>query len=200
MVGAAASSPKSGSLEASDFELLQRARDGDHNAFSTLMRRHEQQIFSLAFRMLGNRTDALDATQDTFINVFRRSEAFRGDSAFSTWLYRIGVNACKDLLRKKARAPIPQEFEAEEAPAGSADDVGDRVASNTDLARALSQLPDEYREAVVMFDLGGVPYDEIARVTGTALGTVKSRISRGRRRLAEILEQPDDLPPSKGKT
>lgn len=180
-------SPRFASLEASDLELLTEARDGSERAFSELMRRHEGRVFSVCYRMLGERSAALDATQDTFINVFRRSEAFRGDSALSTWIYRIAVNVCKDALRKRTRTPIPQE-EIEIESTGSR--MEDAVTARTDLARALAQLPDDYREAVVMFDLGGISYEEIATQTGAALGTVKSRISRGRKRLAELMEQP----------
>jgi RNA polymerase sigma-70 factor (ECF subfamily) len=156
---------------ATDLELLTRSRYGDQAAFTELMKSHEQQVFAIAYRILGDRNDAADAVQDTFINVYRRSESFRGDSAFSTWLYRIAVP-----------------------------EVADTVALHSDLAKALAQLPEDYREAVVMFDIGGIPYEEIAATTGAALGTVKSRISRGRRRLAELLEQPTPPPPSKEAT
>lgn len=184
-------------METSDLDLLTATRHGDQRAFAELMRRHESRVFSICYRMLGERAAALDATQDTFINVFRRSEAFRGDAAFSTWIYRIAMNVCKDALRKRARTPVPQE-EIEPTPATSA--MEDAVDARTDLGRALALLPDEYREAVVMFDLGGIPYEEIATATGAALGTVKSRISRGRKRLAEILEQPAPAASSKDQT
>jgi RNA polymerase sigma-70 factor (ECF subfamily) len=176
-------------LEASDAELLRRARSGDENAFNSLMRRHEDKTYALCYRMMGNRADALDALQDTFVAVFRRADNFRGESAFSTWLYRVAANSCKDALRKKGRSPIPQEE------ISTVDDRGpgveEQVALRMDLAQALAQLPDEYREAVVMHDIGGVPYDEIATLTGAAIGTVKSRISRGRRKLAGLLEHGD---------
>jgi RNA polymerase sigma-70 factor (ECF subfamily) len=162
------------------------------------MRRHEDKVYALCYRMMGNRPDALDAVQDTFVSVFRRAEDFRGDSAFSTWTYRIAVNACKDLLRKRGRTPVPHE-ELPEPPATKAG-VEDQVVLRTDLARALAELPDDYREAVVMYDLGGIPYEEIARLTDAAIGTVKSRISRGRRKLAELMEQPAAQASSKEQT
>lgn len=191
-----APSPRFGSLE-SDLELLARCREGDQAAFTLLMKRHEQQVFAIAFRTLGDRNDAADAVQDTFINVFRRSESFRGDSAFSTWLYRIAINASKDVLRRKLRAPVPQEQDEAHETASDSPEIADTVAAHSDLAAALAKLPEDYREAVVMFDIGGIPYEEIATITGAALGTVKSRISRGRRRLAELMEQP--TPPSSSK-
>ena len=120
------------------------------------------------------------------MTVFRRADNFRGESAFSTWLYRVAVNACKDALRKRARTPVPQD----ELPVGEERGPGieERVALQTELAEALARLPEDYREAVVLHDIGGVPYEEIARLTGAAIGTVKSRISRGRRKLAGSLE------------
>ncbi|MDQ3951712.1 MAG: sigma-70 family RNA polymerase sigma factor [Actinomycetota bacterium] len=179
----------------SDEELLERAAAGDQRAFSALVRRHEDRVFGIAIRITGDRADALDATQDTFVAVFRQAGSFRAEAAFTTWLYRVAVNASRDLLRKRRRFPEP----AEELPERARPGIGteETVGLRIDLARALAQLPEEYREAVVMHDLGALPYDEIARLTGAALGTVKSRISRGRRRLAELLEQPAPAPASK---
>ena len=182
--------------EPRDEELLRRFVDGDQSAFADLMSRHENKIFSLALRITGDRSDALDATQDAFISAFKKAKAFRGESAFSTWLYRIAVNACNDVLRKRKRY-VSVEDETIERQAVSGSDVAAAASARIDVQRALAALPDEYREAVALHDLGGLRYEEIALVTGAALGTVKSRISRGRRRLAEMLEQRDDLAPSK---
>ncbi|HYP22527.1 MAG TPA: sigma-70 family RNA polymerase sigma factor [Actinomycetota bacterium] len=178
-----------------DEDLLKQAAAGDQSAFSALVRRHEDRVFGIAVRIMGDRADALDATQDTFVSVFRQAGSFRAEAAFTTWLYRVAVNACRDLLRKRRRLPEPTD-ELPERPRpgiGTEEVVGLRL----DLARALAQLPDEYRDAVLMHDLGAIPYEEIAQITGVALGTVKSRISRGRRRLAELLEQPAPTSASK---
>jgi RNA polymerase sigma-70 factor, ECF subfamily len=169
----------------SDEELLATFLSGNDTAFETLMRRHEDRIFSLAWRMTGDRADALDATQDAFVTVFRQAHTFRGESSFGTWLYRVGVNACRDLARRKARQPMPEEDPVEPRDHGIG--LEERAVARIDVSRALAQLPDEYREAVAMHDLGGIPYEEIARLTKTNLGTVKSRISRGRARLAALL-------------
>jgi RNA polymerase sigma-70 factor (ECF subfamily) len=175
-------------LEGSDHELLQRFVGGEEAAFTVLMRRHEDRIFALAYRITGNRADALEATQETFISMLRASSSFRGTSEVGTWLYRIGMNASRDVLRRRRRAPTPEgEPDALVAPTCNAS-VEEVVSARVDLSRALATLPEDYREAVVLHDLGGVPYEEIARLTGVALGTVKSRISRGRRRLARELE------------
>lgn len=179
----------------SDEELLERAAAGDQGSFSELVRRHEDRVFGIALRITGDRADALDATQDTFVSVFRQAGSFRAEAAFTTWLYRVAVNSCRDLLRKRRRLPDPVE-ELPERPRpgiGTEEVVGLRL----ELARALAELPAEYRDSVLMHDLGGIPYEDIARITGVALGTVKSRISRGRRRLAELLEQPAPAPASK---
>ena len=182
--------------ETNDRELLRRAATGDTKAFDVLVQRHEDRMFSLALRMLGDRADALDATQDAFISAYRRAKSFKGDSAVGTWLYRIAINACKDLIRKKTRWDARDRI-----PSGRTEttpDLEDDVARRIDLRDALDRLPEEYREAVVMHDLGGVPYEDIALATGVPIGTVKSRISRGRRQLARFLEQPSTSEASKG--
>lgn len=172
----------------SDEALHRRFLNGETRAFDELMRRHEDRIFSLALRMTGDRSDALDATQETFLSAYRQAARFRGESAFGTWLYRIGMNACHDLLRK--RRPTTDDVILAGMPETRGSAVEDVAAARIDVARALALIPNEYREAVVLHDLGTIPYEEIARITDTSIGTVKSRISRGRRRLAEIMEQP----------
>lgn len=175
----------------SDEELLRDFLRGKEQAFTSLMQRYENRIFSVALRMTGDRSDALDATQDAFISAFRRADTFRGDAAFSTWLYRIAINSCNDLLRRKGRLPLLRDDDGtdEVAPDPGGRSLDEDVATKMDVAAALARLPLEYREAVTMHDLLGIPYEEIARTTDVAVGTVKSRISRGRRKLAEMLEQ-----------
>ena len=174
--------------ETSDADLLRAAAAGRGEAFGVLMRRHEDRLFALALRMLGDRADALDATQDAFVSAFRRAGSYRGDAAVGTWLFRIGINACKDHARKKKRWVAQADVEETIDRKPTFDLMDERVTTRIGIQDALAQLPDEYREPVVMHDLGGLPYDEISSITGTAIGTVKSRISRGRRRLAELLE------------
>ena len=172
-----------------DRSLLSRFLAGDEAAFESLVRRHEDRIFALALRITGDRQDALEATQETFVSLFRRAASFKGEAEVGTWLYRIGINAARDVLRRRRRAPL-----ADEPPEEAVEDLRPRarVEETTirrlEIARALERIPPDYREAVVMHDLGGIPYEEIAGLTGVALGTVKSRISRGRRLLAELLE------------
>ena len=174
--------------ERGDDDLVAAHVAGDSLAFEELVRRHQDKIFAMSLRLMTNRADAMEATQETFITAFRRASSFRGESAFGTWLYRVGINTCKDLLRRKQarEREIQQQWEI---PWGT--DATVAVEARLDVRRALERLPDEYREAVVMYDLGGIPYEEIARLTKARLGTVKSRISRGRRMLAEFLEPQD---------
>ncbi len=180
-----------------DSELLTRAAQGNAEAFGSLMKKHEDKIFGLALRMLGNRSDALDATQDAFIAAYRQAGSFRGDAAVGTWLYRIGANACKDLLRKRKRWIAQDSQTLESLQVDTSPSVESSVTDRLVIREALAKLPDEYREAVALHDLGGVTYEEIARITETNIGTVKSRISRGRRRLAELMEHPAGPEPSK---
>ncbi len=182
----------------SDEALLQRFVEGSQHAYQVLMRRHEDRIFGLAFRVTGDRSDALEATQDTFISAFRRAATFRGDSSFGTWLYRIGINASRDLLRKKRRLPEPVADPSDIAEPPIATRIDDVVVDRVDLATALARLPEEYRQAVALHDLGGVPYEEIATIASVPIGTIKSRISRGRRLLAAHLEQAARPDTSKG--
>lgn len=180
--------------ELSDDDLVRRfVSGGSPEAVNVLLGRHQDRVFGLAFRILGNRADALDATQDVFIGVFRKAGSFKHQSAFSTWLYRLTVNACTDLARKRARQPVPGE--ALEVPqpdgAGRSDD---RLV----IEDALRRIPVDQRTAVVMRDLYRMTYEEIAEATGAAVGTVKSRISRGRDLLAHHLAPGDEGESSPG--
>lgn len=184
--------------EPSDENLLRSFLGGDDHAYETLMRRHEDRVFALAMKMTGNRSDANEATQEAFIAAFRRAASFRGESAFGTWLYRIAVNACKDLLRRRARFPDLLAEPVTDNPTGTSVDTA--VADRIDISRALADLPEEYRTAVALHDLCDVSYDDIAAATDAPIGTVKSRISRGRHLLAASLEQPKTTEASKRQT
>lgn len=171
----------------SDEDLVRRyVADGVADAVDVLLRRHQDRVLGLAYRILGNRTDALDAAQEVFVVIFRKAASFRHQSAFTTWLYRLTVNACNDHARRRSRLPLP----AEAIEAASSDAVG-RADDRMVITGALRTLPLDQRTAVVMRDLLGLSYEEIAEATETAVGTVKSRISRGRAALAGGLgEQP----------
>jgi RNA polymerase sigma-70 factor (ECF subfamily) len=180
-----------------DEDVLALFLEGRTEAFDLLVRRHEERIFALALRITGNREDALEAAQDTFVALFRRAHSFRGRARFGTWLYRIGINAASDVLRKQRRAPAPRDTLEGALPEAADPLIDHQVATRLDLVRALETLSPDYRDAVVLHDLGGASYEEIATLVDVAVGTVKSRISRGRRQLAERLEHGPDVPASK---
>lgn len=171
----------------SDRALVERFRGGDTGAFQELMASHEDRVFSICLRVVRNRDLALDATQDTFINVFRRIDSFDGRAKFSTWLYRVAVNSCYDLLRKEQRRqtqPMPEHVDPADL---SVDDDLEAVELRPELTRALGMIGEQFRDAIVLVDIEGLSIDEAADVLDVAPGTIKSRLYRGRRALAEHL-------------
>ena len=192
-------------------ELVARARDGDDDAFAQLMRDNETRIYNLTLRMTGNPEDAMDLAQEAFLNAWRGLKFFKGDSAFSTWVYRLASNACIDFLRRKKRRqdvdlPMPTDEEDDSQP-----DVPDdrfrpeRELERQELRRAvahgLMQLSHEHRQVLVMRELNGLSYQEIADVLSLEAGTVKSRIARARISLRNILlEDGNFFPPSSSKS
>lgn len=178
-------------LEAlSDEDLVARyVSGGVADAVDVLIRRHQDRVFGLAFRILGNRADALDAAQEVFVGVFRKAGSFRHQAAFTTWLYRLTVNACTDLGRRRARLPA-LSVDTPGAEVAVPDAVGAMVG-RLDVEAGLRTLALEQRAAVIMRDLYGLTYEEIAEATGAAVGTVKSRIARGRAALARSLAEPE---------
>jgi RNA polymerase sigma-70 factor, ECF subfamily len=171
--------------EPTDGELVRVFQGGDEGAFVTLMQRHERRVYNLAYRMLGGPEDARDATQDAFLSCFRHLPTFRGESAFSTWLHRIAVNACYDLLRRRKPA-ASLEGDLVEPPATG--DHADRAAASADVQRALLQVPPEFRVVLILHELQDLPLEEIANALEIPLGTVKSRLHRGRVALGRALQ------------
>jgi RNA polymerase sigma-70 factor, ECF subfamily len=165
-----------------DEELVRRAQKGDRFAFERLVEQHEQRLYTLAARVLGSREDAADAVQEALVRAWLALPKFRGDARFSTWLYRIVVNAAHDMRPKRREMPTDELPE----PADPRDRFAEQELSG-ELQRALDALDESYRVAVVLYDVLGCSYAEIAEMTGVAEGTVKSRIFRGRSELAERL-------------
>ena len=185
-----------------DEDLVATFLAGDERAFSTLVERHQTRVFNVALRVLGNPEDARDATQDAFVSMLRKLSQFRGESAFTTWLHRVTVNACYDILRKRRRQPMLRLIADEDDPVP---DIGPPVADHADatvdavdVAAALRLIPEEYRVTLVLADVQDLPYEEIARVLDVPIGTVKSRVHRGRVALARAmgLAGPDREPTS----
>jgi len=168
-------------------DLLALVISGDRDAFDSIMRAQEDRVFSVCLRILGDRENALDATQDTFLTVFRKAAQFKGDSALGTWIYRIAVNTCYDQIRRSGRRPTEALPDHLEPPDAAAEDAIDSAGLRPEIQRALAALPPDFRAAVVLSDLEGMSLPEVAVVLGIPVGTVKSRVFRGRRLLAELM-------------
>jgi RNA polymerase sigma-70 factor, ECF subfamily len=178
--------------EPSDADLIARFRAGEAAAFGILVTRHERRVYNIAYRMLGRAEDARDAAQDAFLSCYRHIGSFRGEAAFTTWLHRITVNACYDALRKRPPDPTPLSELPEPSPAR---DHADQAVAAVDVQRALMQVPEEFRGVLVLHDLRGLQYEDVAGALGIPLGTVKSRLHRGRVALANVLRgEPAPVP------
>jgi RNA polymerase sigma-70 factor, ECF subfamily len=174
-------------IDADDQSLVSAARSGDRGALDALLRRHYDRIHALCRRMTGNDADAADAAQDALIAIVRGLDRFDGRSSFGTWAYRVATNACLDELRRRSRRPDPGLPERAAGLTATGVPVADGVATRLDIDAALAQLPEIFRAPVVLRDLAGLDYADIARVLELSPGTVRSRISRGRSHLAVLL-------------
>lgn len=182
--------------EHADERLVLLSKDGDLDAFNRLVDRYQGAVYSLCVRLLGNREAAEDAAQETFLSAYRSISRFEGGNIRS-WFLRIAANESKDELRRRSRrdraGSLEEIFGTIEAPVEildprpGADAELERKELGETLQRALNQLPFDQRQAVVLLDVYGYHYEEIASMTGTSLGTVKSRIHRGRERLRQLL-------------
>ncbi len=159
-----------------------------------LLRRHYDRIYALCRRMTGQDADAADAAQEALMAIVRGLPRFDGRAAFSTWAYRIASNACIDELRRRGRRPDPGLPEHEHRPRAAAPELADTVSERMALDDALATLPDDFRAAIALRDQLGLDYAEIAEVLQIPPGTVRSRIARGRRALAEQLRGNQNAP------
>jgi RNA polymerase sigma-70 factor (ECF subfamily) len=193
--GSAANAPVLDAEAQHDERLLLAAQGGDLPSFNALVLRHERPVYNLCLRMLRDVSSAEDATQDTFVKAWTAANTFRG-GLVRPWLLRIATNRCYDILRAQGRRPADsldaELFESE--PTWTSQSSGEhpevfaaRVELSARLERALASLPDDQRLVVILSDVQGHQYDEIAEITGVAVGTVKSRLSRARSRLREVL-------------
>jgi RNA polymerase sigma-70 factor (ECF subfamily) len=179
-----------------DVELVERHRCGDLQAFDEVYERFGEMVYNLALRLAGNREEAADLTQEIFLRVFRHLGSFGGRSTLKTWVFRIAINHCRDRLSR--HCPVTQSIDGDPEAGGGvaladpgrgpeelavAHDQGRRVMEG------LSRVPPVFREAVVLRDLEGLSYEEIAEVLGVRVGTVRSRIARGREQLRILLER-----------
>lgn len=186
----------------SDEDLVERAQKGDMDAFDQLVRRYEAKIYSVSYRFMGNHADAGDLAQDTFIRMYQSLPNFRGDSSFSTWLYRVAANACRDELRKRQRRRSVSMDELMAAsptkvPAAAAQDSPEETAQRHETQRqvqgCLDELSPDHRLILVLREIQDLSYEEIAGILDCSLGTVKSRISRARNALKEKMKEKGEL-------
>ncbi len=185
-------------------QLVARAKQGDHQAFDALVEACTPQVYNLALRITGSRDEAEDCVQESFLRAFSNLRGFRGEAAFPTWLYRVALNVANDAARRRSRQPIAASDLADPRSDDPPPDL-DRVAAgepNPDaspeqsllqhqrrrvILRAIRSLPDKHRTVIILYDLQHLPYEEIARITNTRVGTVKSRLNRARLALRDLL-------------
>jgi RNA polymerase sigma-70 factor, ECF subfamily len=176
-----------------DAELVVRSLKQDHEAFGQLIDRHASRIVNLAYRMVGNRAEAEDLAQETFLTAFKALSTFRADSKFSTWLYRIASNKCKDWLRAKRPGLGPYDVDADEvldiyvAEERTPEQLLSQQQVGQELERAIQRLPPLYREAFVLKHVEGLSYEEMEEILGVNGDTLKMRVYKGRLQLSREL-------------
>ena len=167
-------------------ELIARLQKRDEAAFEELIRQYEKKVYTLCFRMCGNSEDAEEAAQDAFLALWRGIDRFRQESSLSTWIYRLATNACIDTLRRRKKQSGSVSLDAVDTSPQPQETVEHREAQKL-LQEGLSALPEEYRKVLILREIEGLSYTEIAESASIELGTVKSRISRGRSLLRNFL-------------
>jgi RNA polymerase sigma-70 factor (ECF subfamily) len=181
-----------------DEELVARATAGDLEAFNQLVTRWERPIYALAYRTLGREEDARDVVQEAFLRAYRGLRGFKGQAKFSSWLYRITLNLCRDWIRRERRAPVVQVPEGTDpmdladthaAPAESVEDLVARREMSAAVARAMAELPEEQRTAIMLKEYQGLTFQEIADLLECPLSTVKTRLYQGLSVLRRRLER-----------
>jgi RNA polymerase sigma-70 factor (ECF subfamily) len=185
-------------MTVTDEELVARSIAGDTDSFNQLILRWERPIYALAYRQIGREDDARDVCQEAFLRAFRALPGFKGQAKFSSWLYRITLNLCRDWMRRQRRAPFVQVPEgvdvsdlaaAQASPSESIEDVIGRKDLGRHVARAMQTLPDEQRSAILLKEYHGLTFQEIAELQGCPLSTVKTRLYQGLTVLRRELER-----------
>jgi RNA polymerase sigma-70 factor (ECF subfamily) len=184
-------------MASTDEELVARSIGGDLDSFNQLVLRWERPIYALAYRVIGREEDARDVAQEAFLRAFRALGGFKGQAKFSSWLYRITLNLCRDWIRRERRAPIAQapegvdiiELAGETAPSESIEDLVSRRQLGRTVEKAMALLPEEQRTAIILKEYHGLTFQEIADLLDCPLSTVKTRLYQGlsvlRRQLRE---------------
>jgi RNA polymerase sigma-70 factor, ECF subfamily len=183
-------------MASTDEELVARSRGGDLDSFNQLVLRWERPIYALAYRVIGREEDARDVAQETFLRAFRALAGFKGQAKFSSWLYRITLNLCRDWIRRERRAPVAQapegvdllELASTNEPTESVEDLVSRRELGRAVAKAMAMLPEEQRTAIVLKEYHGLTFQEIADLLDCPLSTVKTRLYQGLSVLRKQLE------------
>jgi len=185
-------------------EIIQRVIGGDKNAFEGLVLENQKNVYNLALKMTRNEDDALDISQEAFIRAYRQLRNFRGDSKFSVWLYRLTYNLCIDFLRRKQKTDaVSLGFEDESGDVATLEipdlrdlpeDTAIRSEMRKNITESINDLPLRHREAIVMREIAGMSYEEMAKTLKINIGTVKSRLARSRLKLIEILKEKGTSP------
>ena len=180
-------------------DLIQKARSGDQDAFGQLVLTHQNKVYTICVHMVTDREEAADLAQEAFLKAWRSLSAFQGESSFATWMHRLATNVCLDYLRKQTRrqnistaVSLDDEDSGWTEPADHSQDPQlqlEQEERKRALARALKELPEHHRQPIIMREVSGMSYQEIADALDTDLGTIKSRIARARERLRKILLQ-----------
>lgn len=183
-----------------DTELLERIKAGDMSAFDALCTAYDKKVVNIAYSLLSDREDALDAAQEVFVRIYKSIASFRGDSSLSTWIFRITRNVCSDFLRK--RKGFVKSLDEEEDDEPKLEIPDEKNAPHTEYEKkervyvvreAISELDENQRTVLTLFDLNGLSYEEIAEITHVPVGTVKSRLYRAREALRKKLEKNKEL-------
>lgn len=191
-------------MEYSEKQLIDMSKSGNIDAFELLIENYQKKVFNIAYRVIGNYDDANDLAQEVLIRIFKSIGGFREQSSFSTWVYRITTNVCLDELRRRKNKKVislDEDIQFEDSDIKrqvvSGDPTPEEIAEEKEtkdiIHRAINKLSDEHKVVIVLRDLQGFSYEEIARVTKCPEGTVKSRINRARQALKEILQKDREL-------
>jgi RNA polymerase sigma-70 factor (ECF subfamily) len=186
----------------SDEELVARSREGDLDSFNQLVMRWERPIYALAYRVIGREEDARDVAQETFLRAFRALGGFKGQAKFSSWLYRITLNLCRDWIRRQRRTPVAQapegvdllDLASETTPSETIEELVSRREMSRAVAKAMASLPDEQRTAIILKEYHGLTFQEIADLLGCPLSTVKTRLYQGLTVLRRQLQVEESQP------
>ncbi|MBM3817851.1 MAG: sigma-70 family RNA polymerase sigma factor [Acidimicrobiia bacterium] len=190
-------------MTVSDEELVSRSQGGDVDSFNQLILRWERPIYALAYRVIGREEDARDVCQEAFLRAYRALPGFKGQAKFSSWLYRIALNLCRDWIRRQRRAPVveipegvdPTELAAQTEPAESIEDLVARQELSGIVEEAMKVLPEEQRTAIILKEYHGLTFQEIADLQGVPLSTVKTRLYQGLSVLRRHLEKNGRMAP-----